>query len=106
MLINNLKEKLSNLMTALNRYPVLVVLLLAITALNIYMIESGDDTYINVLLALIIGVVLSLVAQQIYEQFFTGKQVRMLLQVSAVFFNVRLLLCHSFRRLIEYGTRD
>lgn len=85
MLINNLKEKLSNLMTALNRYPVLVVLLLAITALNIYMIESGDDTYINVLLALIIGVVLSLVAQQIYEQFFTGKQVRMLLQVSAVF---------------------
>lgn len=86
--IDNVKEKLMNMTTAFNRYPVIVVFLVAAAVLNIIMIENESNDYINLLLTLVIGVMLSLVAQQIYERFFIAVKERVLLQIGAALITV------------------
>lgn len=86
--MTNMKEKLTNVIRAFNRYPVVVVFLLVAATVNILMIESDQETFMTALLALVIGAMLSMVAQQIYERLFTTIKERLLLQVGAILLTI------------------
>lgn len=84
LFIKKLQEKFYGVITAVSRYPSVVVFLLAAAIVNMMMIHNDGDSYMNILLTFIVGAVLSLVAQQVYERFFTEVKERVMLQVGAI----------------------
>ncbi|MCZ2259889.1 DUF4153 domain-containing protein [Sporosarcina sp. G11-34] len=69
---------------ATNRYPLTFVLLLAAAVTSGIIIQRDVDHYVQYLVTFLIGALLSVVAQQIYERFFTKESGRLLLMVGAL----------------------
>src|SRR5699024_11214438 len=68
---------------AFSRYPLTILFLLVATIMNAVMLSEGTEEYIRFLLTLIIGAILSAIAQQVYERFFVNKAARLYLYAGA-----------------------
>lgn len=83
-LLKNLQNTFQGLIEAGNRYPLTVLFLLAIAGLNAMAIHQEQENYTKYLFTFFVGTVLSGVAQQVYERFFSKQRERFLLMGGAV----------------------
>ena len=78
------QHKFEGIIKATNRYPLTMLLLLAAAVTSAILIQQNVDHYVQYLVTFLIGALLSMVAQQIYERFFTKEGERLLLMVGAL----------------------
>ena len=78
------QNKFDGIIKATNRYPLTMLLLLAAAVTSAIIIQQDVDHYVQYLVTFLIGALLSMVAQQIYERFFTKESERLLLMVGAL----------------------
>ena len=78
------QNKFDGILKATNRYPLTMLLLLAATVTSTIIIQQDVDRYVQYVVTFLIGALLSIVAQQIYERFFTKESERLLLMVGAL----------------------
>lgn len=83
-MFQRLHHKLEGLLTAVGRYPVTTVFLLATALFNTFSINLETEGYSTFIFTFIVGALLSAVGQQLYERFFTKNSERMLLMLGAV----------------------
>ena len=69
---------------SISRYPLTVLFLIAVAVLNSFMIENPREDYARYLFTFLVGAMLSIVGQMIYERFFTQLNARYLLMGGAV----------------------
>lgn len=69
---------------SISRYPLTVVFLIAVAVLNSFMIENPREDYARYLFTFLVGAMLSIVGQMVYERFFTQLNARYLLMGGAV----------------------
>ncbi|MBS4194298.1 hypothetical protein [Lederbergia citri] len=69
MKMKNLQHKLIGLIQAINRYPLTMLFLLAIATVNVNMINNETEDYLKYLFTFIVGALLSVIGQQVYERF-------------------------------------
>lgn len=81
--VKNLQQTFQGIIRASTRYPLTLLFLLALTISNLIMINQEKDIYTNYLFTLFIGVVLTGVAQQLYERFFHKQVHRFMLLAAA-----------------------
>ncbi len=84
MFVNKLKNQLLGFLSAVGRYPLVLIFLIAMVIVNIISIQKGDDIYSDILYTLMIGTSLSGVAQQNYEHFFSKMKERISLYVGII----------------------
>lgn len=89
--MESLKNKLAGLIEAINRYPLTMLFLVAAATVNVNSINHNMEDYSIYLFTFIIGALLSIVAQQVYERFFTKKTERFMLMGGAI-----LLACFYY----------
>lgn len=87
-LMKNLQNTFQGLIHASNRYPLTVLFLLAIAGINAMAIHQEQEYYTRYLFTFFVGTVLSGVAQQVYERFFSKKRERFLLMGGAVLLSI------------------
>ena len=68
---------------SISRYPLTVLFLIAVAVLNGIMIEQPKEDYARYLFTFLVGALLSIVGQMIYERFFTQANARYLLMGGA-----------------------
>ena len=78
------QNKFDGIIKATNRYPLTMLLLLAAAVTSTIIIQQDVDHYVQYFVTFLIGALLSIVAQQIYERFFTKESERLLLMVGAL----------------------
>lgn len=83
-LMRNIQEKLTGLIGAISRYPLTMVFLLAIAAVNMLSINNDFEQYSTYLFTFIVGGLLSAVGQQMYERYFAHRTHRLLLMGGAI----------------------
>ncbi|MFD1706137.1 DUF4153 domain-containing protein [Siminovitchia sediminis] len=83
-IMKGLKSKLAGLFDAVYRYPLTMLFLLAAATVNINMIHHETEKYVTYFLAFLIGALLSVTAQQVFERFFNKVSERMLLNGGTV----------------------
>ncbi|MDK2780245.1 MAG: hypothetical protein PWP61_542 [Trichococcus sp.] len=64
---------------SISRYPLTVLFLIAVAVLNSFMIENPREDYARYLFTFLVGAMLSIVGQMVYERFFTQLNTRYLL---------------------------
>ena len=69
---------------SISRYPLTVLFLIAVAVLNSFMIENPREDYARYLFTFLVGAMLSIVGQMVYERFFTQLNARYLLMGGAV----------------------
>ncbi|MBS4217517.1 DUF4153 domain-containing protein [Bacillus sp. FJAT-49711] len=82
--MKNLRNKLIGLIQAVNRYPLTMLFLLAIATVNVNMINSETEDYLKYLFTFIIGSLLSVIGQQVYERFFIKVSERLVLMFGSI----------------------
>ncbi|MGB6178286.1 DUF4153 domain-containing protein, partial [Carnobacterium sp.] len=82
-IVKNLQQTFQGIIGASTRYPLTVLFLLALALLNGLTINQEKELYTNYLFTLFVGVVLSGVAQQVYERFFHKVNQRLILYALA-----------------------
>ncbi|WP_235872297.1 DUF4153 domain-containing protein [Siminovitchia acidinfaciens] len=82
--VKSLRNKLIGLIQAINRYPLTMLFLLAAATVNVNMINNETENYLKYLFTFLIGALLSVVAQQVFERFFTKFSERVMLMGGAV----------------------
>jgi len=82
------QNKFDGIIKATNRYPLTMLLLLAAAVTSAILIQQDGEHYVRYLVTFLVGALLSIVAQQIYERFFTKESERLLLMVGALIFAV------------------
>lgn len=87
-LIQKIQDKFQGIIQAVRRYPLTVVFLLAFAGLNAFLIQQETDTYTRYVYSFLVGIFLSVVAQQIYERFFEKNSQRILLMVGAILLTI------------------
>ncbi|WP_192988014.1 DUF4153 domain-containing protein [Carnobacterium mobile] len=87
-LMKNLQNTFQGLIHASNRYPLTVLFLLAIAGINAMAIHQEQENYTRYLFTFFVGTVLSGVAQQVYERFFSKQRERFLLMGGAVLLSI------------------
>ena len=80
------QNKFDGIIKATNRYPLTMLLLLVAAITSAIIIQQDTDQYVRYLVTFLIGALLSIVAQQVYERFFTKESERLLLMVGALIF--------------------
>ncbi len=83
-MVKSLRNKLLGLIDAVNRYPLTMLFLVAAATVNVNMINNEMESYSKYLFTFVIGALLSAVAQQTFERFFTKVSERFLLMGGAV----------------------
>jgi len=78
------QNKFDGILKATNRYPLTMLLLLAAAITSAMIIQQDVDHYVQYLVTFLIGALLSMVAQQAYERFFTKESERLLLMGGAL----------------------
>ena len=73
---------------SISRYPLTVLFLIAVAVLNSFMIENPREDYARYLLTFLVGAMLSIVGQMVYERFFTQLNARYLLMGGAVLLTI------------------
>lgn len=84
LFLNNLKDKLMGIVQAASRYPLTILFLLAAAIINILLIHGLEEAYTSLLWTVIIGAMLGLVSQQVYERFFSHLKQRGMLYTGAI----------------------
>ncbi|MEK6190535.1 MAG: DUF4153 domain-containing protein [Carnobacterium alterfunditum] len=87
-LVQIIQGKFQGLIQAIRRYPLTVIFLVAIAGLNTYLIQQETDDYTRYLYSFIVGVFLSVVAQQLYERLFEKMYQRIVLMVGTLLLTV------------------
>lgn len=86
-IIEGLKIKMKGLLQAISRYPLTMFFLLALVVVNAISINNRNEDYSKYLFTFLVGALLSIVSQQIYERFFAKFGVRILLMGGAILFS-------------------
>ncbi|WP_106450538.1 DUF4153 domain-containing protein [Trichococcus alkaliphilus] len=73
---------------SISRYPLTVLFLIAVAVLNSFMIENPREDYARYLLTFLVGAMLSIVGQMVYERFYTQLNTRYLLMGGAVLLTI------------------
>lgn len=83
-LMERLEQQLNATIQAVGRYPLAFSFILSLTIANMFMIESQDDSMYRFSLTFIVGILLSLVFEHVYERFFIQIKIRLLLMWGAL----------------------
>lgn len=83
-LTRSIKNALSNMKESISRYPLVLIATIAIAILNAMLIERPQQDYTRLLLTFLIGALLSMVAQAIYEHFLKNDSQRYILMTGAI----------------------
>ncbi len=78
------QSKFAGILKAINRYPLTMLLLLAAATISAMLIQQEIERYFQYLVTFLIGALLTIVAQQIYERFFTKTSQRLMLMAGAL----------------------
>ncbi|MBS4204398.1 DUF4153 domain-containing protein [Lederbergia citrea] len=78
------QNKLVGLIGAVNRYPLTILFLLAIATVNVNVINNEIEAYLKYLFTFIVGALLSVIGQHVYERFFTKVSERVMLMGGAI----------------------
>ncbi|CZR01290.1 Hypothetical protein Tpal_2629 [Trichococcus palustris] len=76
---DSLRTAFKGMGRSISRYPLTVFFLIAVAVLNGIMIEQPKEDYARYLFTFLVGALLSIVGQMIYERFFTQANARYLL---------------------------
>lgn len=82
-MIKRFQSKIEGLLHAANRYPLTMIFLVLAALMSAIAISTDNEGYIKYLGTFIVGAMLSAVAQQLYERFFTKMNERMMLMAGA-----------------------
>ncbi len=83
-LMERLEQQLNDTIQAVGRYPLAFSFILSLTIANMVMIESNDMAMYRFSYTFVIGILLSLVFEHVYERFFIQIKVRLLLMWAAL----------------------
>jgi hypothetical protein len=83
-LMDRLEQQLNDTIQAVGRYPLAFSFILSLTIANMIMIESNDDAMYRFSYTFVIGILLSLVFEHMYERFYVQIKVRLLLMWAAL----------------------
>ncbi len=81
---DSLRKAYKGMGRSISRYPLTVLFLIAVAVLNSFMIENPREDYARYLFTFLVGAMLSIVGQMVYERFFTQLNARYLLMGGAV----------------------
>lgn len=83
-ILTRIEQQLNDTIQAVGRYPLAFSFILSLTIANMFMIESNDEAMYRFSYTFIIGILLSIVFEHIYERFYVQIKVRMLLMWGAL----------------------
>ncbi|MFY9902985.1 MAG: DUF4153 domain-containing protein [Trichococcus sp.] len=81
---DSLRKAYKGMGRSISRYPLTVLFLIAVALLNGFMIENPREDYARYLFTFLVGAMLSIVGQMVYERFYTQQNIRYLLMAGAV----------------------
>lgn len=99
---SRLKDSLSGIGQALARYPVTVLWLMGIAILNMIEIESSFSRYSQFIFTFVIGAMLSMVGQHIYERFYKKTTHRWLILGGSVLLTILYYFTLTSGDIFEY----
>lgn len=82
------KSKFKGMVDSVNRFPLTVLFLIAVTILNALMIENRQMDFTRFIYSFLVGAMLSVVAQMLYERFYLEKKVRSGLMVGSLLITI------------------
>lgn len=83
-IIQSIQQKFQSLILAGSRYPLTLLFLVVLTVYSAMLIETSNFDNEKTYMTLLVGTMLSVVAQQIYERFFSNLTERLLLMGGAL----------------------
>lgn len=83
-ILTRIEQQLNDTIQAVGRYPLAFSFILSLTIANMFMIESNDEAMYRFSYTFVIGILLSIVFEHIYERFYVQIKVRMLLMWGAL----------------------
>lgn len=83
-ILTRIEQQLNDTIQAVGRYPLAFSFILSLTIVNMFMIESNDEAMYRFSYTFVIGILLSIVFEHIYERFYVQIKVRMLLMWGAL----------------------
>lgn len=83
-MIERLKNKLIGVVKAVDRYPLTMLFLVAVATVNVISIQSEKEDFSKYLFTFVVGAMLSVVGQQVYERFCTKAIERFMLMGGAI----------------------
>lgn len=86
--IDSLRKAYTGMGRSISRFPLTVIFLIAVAVLNSFMIENPPEDYGRYLFTFLVGAMLSIVGQMLYERFFTQANTRYLLMGGAVLLTI------------------
>lgn len=104
---NKLKTNLVGISQSFRRFPITAIWLIVLTVLNAMQIENRLDSYGRFLYTSLVGALLAVVAQYLYERFFVKESYRWILLASSVLLSLgySLLLPSGDFEKIAYSIR-
>lgn len=99
---SRLKDSLSGIGQALARYPVTILWLMGIAILNMIEIESSFSRYSQFIFTFVIGAMLSMVGQHIYERFYKKTTHRWLILGGSVLLTILYYFTLTSGDIFEY----
>ena len=99
---SRLKDSLSGIGQALARYPVTILWLMGIAILNMIEIESSFSRYSQFIFTFVIGAILSMVGQHIYERFYKKTTHRWLILGGSVLLTILYYFTLTSGDIFEY----
>lgn len=106
-LLHNLNTGLKSINNMITRYPLTTIFLLVATVINSIQINKVSEDYFKYLFTLVVGALLSIVVQAIYEQFFQKSMSRFILMGVSCLLTIGyyLILMPLSTLSIEVGVR-
>lgn len=83
-ILTRIEQQFNDTIQAVGRYPLAFSFILSLTIANMFMIESNDEAMYRFSYTFIIGILLSIVGEHIYERFYVQIKVRMLFMWGAL----------------------
>lgn len=83
-----MKERLIGVISAVGRYPLTILFLLAAATVNILSIQGVTTSYSPMLWTFVVGAMLGIVAQQVYERFFSYLKLRGMLYAGVIILTI------------------
>lgn len=83
-----MKERLIGVISAVGRYPLTILFLLAAATVNILSIQGVITSYSPMLWTFVVGAMLGIVAQQVYERFFSYLKLRGMLYAGVIILTI------------------
>lgn len=105
--MDRLEQQLNDTIQAVGRYPLAFSFILSLTIANMIMIESNDSAMYRFSYTFVIGILLSLVFEHVYERFYIQIKVRLLLMWGALILTLGYFFLQSWPEFmsVQVGIR-